>query len=129
MEKKTSVMEKCSLICHLLTFPIGLLYSLWILLPDEDLEALNITYYPPKQWAFNIPLVALILFFAIPIAYVWLNSLTVPATTSSDLLEDQYTRRPTTTIKRQKGIAPHLPLPEICDLDPAGLVWYPNKSD
>jgi hypothetical protein len=63
----------------------------------------NIIYYPPKEWAFKIPVAALILFFAIPIVYVWLNSLTVPPTTSSDLLEDQYTRKPTTTIKLQKG--------------------------
>lgn len=36
---ETSPMEKCSLICHLFTFPLGIIYILWVLVPDENLDA------------------------------------------------------------------------------------------
>jgi hypothetical protein len=30
--------QKCSFVCHFLTFPLGILYILWVLVPEENLE-------------------------------------------------------------------------------------------
>eukprot|EP00980_Cylindrotheca_fusiformis_P028203 scaffold22586_cov138-Cylindrotheca_fusiformis.AAC.23 len=54
----------------------------------------HITYYPPKEWAFSIPVSAVCFFFAIPMLYFAMNSLTVPAPTSLDLVQDDYSRKP-----------------------------------
>ena len=55
----------------------------------------NITYHAPKEWAVHVPVSAIILFFAVPIIYSGMNSLTVAPLTSLDNITDDYTRKQT----------------------------------
>jgi hypothetical protein len=44
-----------------------------------------------------MPVSVVLLFFAAPILYAAMNSLTVPSIDSMDTLRDEYTRKPTST--------------------------------
>jgi len=81
----------------------------------------KITYYPSKQWSFYVALFLTISFFAAPLVYAILNMLSTPNKDSPDTLYDDHTRQPPSTKEPPKGLS------DICDLDPATLVWYTNK--
>lgn len=109
-------------------FPVSLLLLLWIVLPEEKWdETVGYIQPPNKEYIKHIPVSALLLFLAVPFLYTAANSFTVPKLESMDTLQDQYTRRPTTSqsTNLQFGRPPESTLPEICDLDPATLLWYP----
>lgn len=126
------LLEKCSFVCHLFLFPIGLMYLLWLLVSIELLVTPEVaTYYPNKEYALNVPVTALFLFLAAPFLYAAFNSLTVPEINSLDTVEDVYTR---SSLKKMMLLSKELPLtdstlPEICDLDPSTLIWCARNDN
>ena len=85
--------------------------------------------FPAKEYAVLLPVSAVFLFLAAPLIYAGLNSMTVPKADSMDTLQDVHTRYPTIKSTQRTDEAPtttnaaKATLPEICDLDPATLVW------
>ncbi|KAG7350991.1 phosphatidylinositol N-acetylglucosaminyltransferase subunit P [Nitzschia inconspicua] len=128
-----SSLEKCSFVCHVLVFPIGLLLLIWVLVPDSILEEhVGLDYVPRKEYSVHVPVSALFLFLAAPLIYAGLNTTAVPKVDSMDTLQDNHTRRPKKPDGPNEGVAAFetnmtRTLPEICDLDPATLVWYPKR--
>jgi len=122
----SSPLEKCSFAFHLILFPVGVAYLLWVMAPKEWIEtSMGVSYYLKKDYAFYFPVTALFLFFAIPLIYAALNSFTVPQLSSTDTIQDIYTRSSTIPHPSSKNLStPESTLPEICDLDPTKLVWY-----
>eukprot|EP00934_Nitzschia_sp_Nitz4_P006133 Nitzschia sp. Nitz4//scaffold205_size38804//26802//27219//NITZ4_007647-RA/size38804-exonerate_est2genome-gene-0.25-mRNA-1//-1//CDS//3329541522//6123//frame0 len=86
VNRQISPMEKCSFVCHLLVWPLGILYIAWVLLSDEQLVEWNVTYYPPKEWAVHFPVTLFLWFLAAPILYSAMNAMTVPPLSSTDIL-------------------------------------------
>jgi hypothetical protein len=132
-----SSLEKCSFVCHIFVVPIGLLYLLWALVPPEILEEkLGDNYFPRKEYSLHLPVSAVFFFLAAPLIYAGLNAMTVPKVDSMDTLQDMHTRRQQpppcpTDQRRMTGndvVSTCSLLPEICDLDPATLVWCDRQE-
>mmetsp|Transcript_10289 Transcript_10289/g.21825 ORF Transcript_10289/g.21825 Transcript_10289/m.21825 type:complete len:135 (-) Transcript_10289:1427-1831(-) len=111
-EKKSPVsspLEKCSFVCHLFLFPIGLTFFLWLTIPREVVESsMGVNYYPNRDYALHIPVTALFLFLATPLLYAALNSFTVPKLNSIDSVEDVYTK----SSSKSQILSRKIPFPE-----------------
>ena len=137
----SSSLEKCSFVCHLLVFPVVLVYLVWAVVPQQILQDSFGTdynnmyeFFPPKAYALHLPVSAVFIFLAAPLIYAGLNAMTVvPKVNSMDTLQDVHTRRPKLPSTTAAAIAnndnnPTSTLPEICDLDPSMLVWQHRSS-
>jgi hypothetical protein len=90
----------------------------------------GVGYYPQKEYGYQIPVSALFLFLAAPLVYAGFNSLTVPSIDSMDTVCDIHTRKPKSRKAANSYEDEQLQstLPEICDLDPATLIWYTQNE-
>mmetsp|Transcript_8031 Transcript_8031/g.9325 ORF Transcript_8031/g.9325 Transcript_8031/m.9325 type:complete len:131 (+) Transcript_8031:136-528(+) len=124
-EHRVSPLEKCSFAFHLILFPVGLAYLLWVVAPRELVEnSIIVSYYPKKEYyAMTVmtTVSSLFLFFAAPLIFFAMNSFTVPELSSLDNIEDIHTRSSTIPQSSFRNVTGSLP--EICDLDPTTLVW------
>lgn len=127
--RATSPLEKCSFACHLFLFPIGLTHFLWLVLPGDLIgTSMSVNYYPSKEHGLYLPVTALFLFLATPLLYAAINTLTVASLDSMDAVEDIYTKSLSTPRSHSQPECSQSILPEICDLDPSILVWYPRQG-
>jgi phosphatidylinositol glycan class P protein len=93
--------DNCGFVSHVLLCLLSLVYLLWVWVPDETLQAADITYYPEKSWAITVPMTLIGLFVATPVAYAFVNTLSVPSVDSMDTIVDKYTR-----IQKPQAVAP-----------------------
>lgn len=93
-QKSISSRESYGFITHFLCFPIGFFYLCWIIIPDETLHAMDITYYPHKSLALLIPTGISIAFITAPFIYAMLNYLSAPSYHSIDTLWDEASNVP-----------------------------------
>mmetsp|Transcript_8094 Transcript_8094/g.10106 ORF Transcript_8094/g.10106 Transcript_8094/m.10106 type:complete len:143 (-) Transcript_8094:185-613(-) len=113
--KHVASAESCGFVMHILCFPLALLYFGWVIIPDEMLHSMDITYYPPKYLAISAPTAIFMTFISMPFVYAFLNYVSAPSPDSSDTLWDEssifLTRHDEKPHKKSSYI------PEIHDID------------
>jgi len=108
-----------------MSFPIGVAYLCWAILPDEYLHSLGITYYPSKQVAIHMPAYILGLFVAIPLLYSGVNMIISPTICSLSNIHDEYSNVANVDLNQLKSIHRSAVDPnidessvgKICDID------------
>ncbi|KAG5179236.1 PIG-P [Tribonema minus] len=91
-------------------------YLLWAFIPEEQLHALGITYYPSKYWALALPCYVLVALTSIVVGYCSLNMMDTSPLDSLDTLTDNFTR-PSTVLHASRGEDGTIRTPAIGDLD------------
>lgn len=87
------------------------------MIPDQTLQNLDISYYPPKSLAITIPTFTIIGVILIPVVYALLNHLSSPSYTSKETLWDSNSIQ--MTVPKSSDNAETSSVPEFCDLDVA----------
>ena len=92
--------ENCGFACHVFVVLLGITYIAWIVLPGESLEQLDwevVSFIPDKSWSLTGSAVLVAAFFAAPVVYLLLNTLSVCRIDSMENLTDRHAKRPPPT--------------------------------